>query len=84
MSSNHGVQARVNPVRVRSRGRSNDHGTAPRTRQAHRVHSTGMVLFGIAVRAGAGCVGCPGEPVLDVAQPHDREVEGFHASAGLP
>ncbi|MES4891283.1 hypothetical protein [Streptomyces sp. NPDC096012] len=51
---------------------------------AHRVHWVGIVLFGVAVRAGAGFGGCLGEGVLEVAQPLDCEIEGFHVRAGFP
>lgn len=49
----------------------------------HRVR-VGIVLFGVAVRAGAGVVGRLGERVLEVAQPVGCEIEGFHVRAGLP
>ena len=50
----------------------------------HRLRSIGIVLFGVAVRAGAGVVDRLGERVLEVAQPLVREIEGFHVGARLP
>ncbi|GAA3920058.1 hypothetical protein GCM10023084_82440 [Streptomyces lacrimifluminis] len=35
---------------------------------AHRLRSIGIVLFGVAVRPGAGVVGRFGERVLEVAR----------------
>ncbi|MFB7215584.1 hypothetical protein [Streptomyces sp. NPDC056255] len=51
---------------------------------ARRVHCVSFVVFGVAVRSGAGVVGCLGKHVLEVAQPLGSELEGFHIHAGLP
>ncbi|MER6565138.1 hypothetical protein ABT288_02800 [Streptomyces sp. NPDC001093] len=50
----------------------------------HRVHCVGIVLFGVAVRAGTRVGGRRGEGFLEVAQPFDCEIEGFHVRAGFP